>query len=195
MFSQLFFQRLAGIVDQIPGFLPGLLKTQKCRVGTFTKLLVGTWRFPPTLQYLLPHPGCHPEPGRQGRCSLRTCRVLAEHDALYLRRLMHQGERRRESMRRFMTMNTLKRVQRVRVCLPRLNLMPDHRTFRQYRWRSPVQKSSKFCRDPTLPAYWHRLESRTPAFVKRRQRESRLLAKLHMAGRQTATQIVIIHRR
>lgn len=53
MFSQL-FQRLAGIVDQIPGFLPGLLKTQKCRVGTFTKLLVGTGVFP-TLQYLLPH--------------------------------------------------------------------------------------------------------------------------------------------
>ncbi|SVQ40983.1 Uncharacterised protein [Klebsiella pneumoniae] len=44
MFSQL-FQRLAGIVDQIPGFLPGLLKTQKCRVGTFTKLLVGTLAF------------------------------------------------------------------------------------------------------------------------------------------------------
>jgi 1-deoxy-D-xylulose-5-phosphate synthase len=31
LFSQL-FQRLTGIVDQIPGFLPGLLKTQKCRV-------------------------------------------------------------------------------------------------------------------------------------------------------------------
>ncbi|GDB14253.1 hypothetical protein HmCmsJML142_02548 [Escherichia coli] len=129
----------------------------------------------PTLQYLPPHPGCHPEPGRQGRCSLRTCRVLAEHDVLYLRRLMHQGERRRESMRRFYDDEYAQARPEVRVCLQRLNLMPDHRTFQQYRWRSPAQKSSKFCRDLTLPAYRHRLESRTPAFVKRHQRESRLL--------------------
>ncbi len=95
-----------------PGFLPGLLKTQKCRVGTFTKLLVGTLAFSQrcSISYHIQDVILNLEGKADAFC------VLVEYwqstDALYLRRLMHKANGGANQCAGFMTMNTLKRVQR-----------------------------------------------------------------------------------